>query len=143
MKVRAGSVIAILLPLIAAENWSSQFTAWFEKHGKRSYYRDLDPRDLFRIWEENRVRVEYINSLNLSWSAELGVFGGLTPVEFATTVLLKPSAMADDTHNPVLLRRRTLELLPGSFDWSDYGAVTEVKDQGTVGSWYVCVCVLL
>jgi cathepsin F len=93
----------------------------------------------FSAWQQNFQHVEYINSLNLSWTASIYTpYADMTTEEFKNKILLRPFDVTVSypqfSEVKVSPTSRYGNLNNDGFDWRDYGAVTPVQDQGTVGT---------
>lgn len=58
----------------------------------------------------------------------------MTPLEFKSQVLMKPSKPPQFPAEVYVTTPTPDKAIPDSFDWRDRGAVSDVKDQGSVGS---------
>lgn len=111
---------------------SSNFDKWCDKFDMK--FRSSADRDhALRNWQENVKLVEEINNSNLSWRATMTKYAGMNAAEFKATLLLPRQKLPhfDATHSLPLNSTS-----PSTWDWrtDGGGAVTSVKDQGSVGS---------
>lgn len=103
---------------------------------KPDYINDHEElRKRFDIFKNNIKRIHELN-IHERGTAKYAVtkFADLSYEEFTTRYLgLKPN-LTDD--NQVPMRKATIPsiAIPKTFDWRDFNAVTEVKDQGSCGS---------
>lgn len=144
---RVIGLIAVLAPLIshslAGESEREDFLKWMQRMGK-TYASADEEEHRFDIWLKNLKYVEQINAANISWTATIdNKFGDMTTDEFKYSILLPPSTAAPfsssdrkvyETHSRWNRFFKYGDTPPDTFDWRDYGAVTEVQDQGSVGT---------
>jgi cathepsin F len=122
----------------------SEFDQWALRHGK-SYASNDIKNNAFTVWLKNLNFVDEINKSNSSWKATIeNRFGDLSAEQFQKLVLMPPAMSLQISYDIAAmstpkaissLKRRTFPTeSTDSFDWRDHGAVTEVKDQGSVGT---------
>lgn len=114
----------------------SLFSEFINKFAKK-YESTSEFVKRFRVFRENLERMAFINSeVKDDRLARLGInkFSDLTIDEFRAQYLLPrrrvPSFSEERYASPIA---HTMDL-PATFDWRDHGAVTPVRDQGTVGT---------
>jgi cathepsin F len=126
------------------------FQAWTQRHHKQ-YDTEAQRLHAFSAFVDNVHNVNAINNNpNSTWVATVeNQFGDMTPHEFKELILSRP-LIADDSASAS--RRSKTEMSSTerlgkrylskrgkrgdeqSFDWNEYGAVTQVQDQGSVGT---------
>lgn len=115
----------------------SQFIKQFDKN-----YNDNELFDRYTIYQQNLDDIEAHNSAGHSWTKGVNQFADMTTDEFKAWYSrpLPESALAS-RRNPIFRFRYPgnndlydASNLPASWDWTDKGAVTGVKDQGQCGS---------
>lgn len=139
-------VLAVLLLVVTCSSIArasdiNEFSLWKVKFGKK-YQNDQDEDKRFKIWLNNKVIVDSVNSnKNSTWTAEMSRYADLEQVEFKKTILMHttPSsaaaaAVGDRQNNRFKKTHMMAGDVPPSFDWREKNAVTSVKDQGSVGS---------
>lgn len=88
-------------------------------------------------YEIFRMNVKKINQLNEKYKGEtefiLNQFADLTQEEFNTKILMPKRTWPKYEYGRYIRKSSGIKL-PESFDWSQKGAVTAVKDQGDAGS---------
>lgn len=108
------------------QRWLHEYNNWTK------YHKDTAAR--FATFKQN---VNHINKLNKAYNGEtefaLNQFAHMSPEEFQTRILM-PSKPAPTFEPSRYIRGLTGRDLPDSFDWTEKGAVTPVKDQGDVGT---------
>lgn len=123
------------------------FKEWAARHGK-SYEKKSMEDSAFAQWVKNIGIVEKINnSTSSTWKATVeNKFGDISQEEFQKTFLMKQvetksivEQIKKKSHSPSSIirksgSRRVGEADATTYDWRDFGAVTEVKDQGSVGT---------
>lgn len=111
------------------------FVDWAKHHNKT-----YDLEDFFRRFEIFRYNLEFIRDHNkkfhhgeVSYYVDLTKFADHSLEEFKALYLgyVKPKEKREDRVEASSPRSREL---PESIDWTEKGAVTEVKDQGQCGS---------
>lgn len=125
-----------------------EFHAWATRHGK-VYSSPFHRSRARQAWEDNAHTVNVLNSRNLSWVATLeNQFGDMTPAEFAKNILTGPFDVGSDDvgrrskstgdstskHRGKKYALRHALNTEDEFDWTEHGAVTDVHDQGSVGT---------
>lgn len=125
------------------------FDEWSVRFGRK--YASLDERQMrMKVWVENNDVIERHNSKEPKPSFKLGHnnFSDLTLDEFQQRFRLgeysprlsseQEEKLSERTSKEFLAeterRMMSAEMLPKEIDWVQYGAVTEVKDQGPCGS---------
>jgi len=110
---------------------NNEFLGWTSKHGKS--YSAVDMRARFAIWTKNCLYINAHNKRGMNFTVAMNQFGDLTGQEFAKQFL------------GVKMNRTTLQQwraqirapssgLPATWDWSQQGAVTPIKNQQQCGS---------
>jgi cathepsin F len=135
------SIFACLLVLVVAvlsvangQASMTDFLSWAKRHGK-TYKSDAERNARFRVWTENQIKVAQINAENTSWAATIeNRFGDLSSLEFKDTMLMNFNPKPTTKHTAKVRKTSGIAVEGESFDWRDHGAVTEVQDQGMVGS---------
>ncbi|KAL5847725.1 hypothetical protein ACOSQ3_011249 [Xanthoceras sorbifolium] len=132
----------LLLPLHSCSSVTQLFEAWCNKHGK-TYSSEEEKQQRLEIFEDNYAFVKQHNEMsNSSYSLALNAFADLSHHEFKATHLGLAVAATSTTSSAA--RRNVGEPagevvrdnIPAAIDWSQEGAVTDVKDQGKCGaSW--------
>ncbi|CAM8954384.1 unnamed protein product [Rhodiola kirilowii] len=110
-----------------------RYQNWIETHGKS--YQDEEEWTLrFGIYQSNLQIVEYINSLNLSFTLADNEYADLTNEEFTSKYLGFKAPEDNSVHTGAFRYRHHHRHLPKNVDWREQGAVTPVKNQGECGS---------
>lgn len=115
-----------------------QFQRWSEKYGKSYSTPEMQQRAVANF-ENNLKLIEKWNLeaflYNRSPTSGLTKFADMSIEDFQAKLLMPPRKASDQ---PCTISRRapvySVTDLPASFDWREHGAVTPVKDQGTVGT---------
>ncbi|CAA7037456.1 unnamed protein product [Microthlaspi erraticum] len=106
------------------------FKTWMSKHGK-IYTNALGEKEQrFQNFKENLRFIDQHNAKNLTYKLGLTRFADLTLQEYRDLFSQRPMVRQRAPRTS----RRYVPLagneLPESVDWRNYGAVTEIKDQG-------------
>ena len=114
------------------------FEAFVHRHG-RVYSSHEERKARFAVFSENLDKVRAMNNKReSSTDAVFGVtgpFADMTELEFRTKVLmgrLSEEGKPKPTH--VVENSVGAGSVPDAWEWNDHGAVTRVKQQGSVGS---------
>uniref|UniRef100_A0A7S3V1U5 Peptidase C1A papain C-terminal domain-containing protein n=1 Tax=Aplanochytrium stocchinoi TaxID=215587 RepID=A0A7S3V1U5_9STRA len=118
------------------------FLKRFDKEGMEGYRTRESLLKRFHIFVQNVNYVEDLNSFrgsrpdedNAEYSAQFSPFGDLTPQEFERKILMKVHYNGNLHKVPVGSVTHMTKKLPKSFDWVQRGKVTEIKDQGSIGT---------
>ena len=137
---KALAVALVALTASSAPHFDTGYESFLALHGKP---RPTDGAEYGRRAAVLRANTfELVPRLNAEQAGGPGVrfalnqFGDLTAEEFRRTVLMPKSdarAHAPERYLPAVSAAAS-SAAPTSFDWRDQGAVSPVKDQGTVGS---------
>jgi cathepsin F len=120
------------------EHMELQFKGWMAEH-EVNYQTKAEYARRLAVFAENMRRVASLNkqSKNLGNTDEYGInrFADMTESEFRHKILM-PGASADEIFEGQrnFAPSPNVGNLPESFDWRDRGAVTQVRDQGSVGT---------
>lgn len=131
------SKLLLLFSLFASGNsfilpeseYSIQFIQYIKEYNKQYNENELETR--FNIFKNNLQKINQHNIEDHSWKMEINAFADLTSDEF------KRLKTPNDYTFTRSFRSENIILdqeLPSSWDWSEKGAVTPVKDQGQCGS---------
>lgn len=135
------AISAVVLVLLAAvltvalareyEATKTGYAAWAQTHGRHH-----EPTSAqWRAWRENHAFVRMVNADKSStWKAELNHFADMTAEDFKKSVLLPAGAVDAGVNARFASTKAPKAPAAASFDWKGTGAVTPVKDQGTVGT---------
>lgn len=85
----------------------------------------------FQIFRKNLQKICAHNAKKLSWTMGINDFCDLTFEEFKNLRLMKPQDCSATEHN---LRVAKKTNIPSDYEWTKFGVVTPVKDQGNCGS---------
>ncbi|CAF0876850.1 unnamed protein product [Brachionus calyciflorus] len=111
----------------------ADFKIWIKEHEKAYKSQEFDEK--FKTFVNNHKLVEMLNQYYQGKTEfKLNKFADMTPEEFSDKVLMKPMKNVINKDPKKLFAPIANANIPTSFDWRDYGAVTPVKDQGTVGT---------
>jgi cathepsin F len=95
----------------------------------------------FATFVQNHFLVHKLNEIHTGKTEfALNRFADLSPNEFKETVLMTRTQSTPPQQQPVFDKHHLAPVvvedidLPDSFDWRDLGAVTPIKDQGSVGT---------
>jgi len=98
------------------------------RHNK-NYYNDAEFQYRLGVYRSNLQFIEEHNKLNKGFSVAMNQFGDLTNTEFGRLFL-----GIKKTVKPAKADIVAKSGLPSSWDWSQQGAVTPIKNQGQCGS---------
>jgi len=124
-----------------SEQIQSLFQTWTEKF-KKNYSTLQQYQTAFTNFKDNLKRIEKFKAesmkRNSSYVPGLTKFADMSPQEFNSKILMPKRNIKLDEPCTVPGGARAKDLpitdLPDSFDWREKGAVTPVKDQGSVGT---------
>ena len=114
------------------------FNAFVDRHGK-VYESKAEKARRYGIFRENLDKVKALNKRregdNDAVFGVTGPFSDMTEVEFKSKVLMK-NLLEGEKPKPTheLDAPANVEDVPAEFDWTAHGAVTRVKQQGSVGT---------
>ena len=143
----SGVVVVTSESISSPKVTSEDFSAWITRHDKH-YKTPEEHNHAFTSFVKNIEKVNKLNNrVNATWVATVeNQFGDLSSEEFKEKILSRSFDSLDTSHktkssNSVkkrigkeYLKRNFISSDNESFDWTDYGAVTHVQDQGTVGT---------
>ncbi|VFQ93046.1 unnamed protein product [Cuscuta campestris] len=116
------------------------YESWLAEHRKSYYGLGGEKEKRFQIFKDNLRYIDEQNSLgDRPYKLGLNRFSDLTNEEYRSTYLgvntdvrRRFSKTKSDRRSP-----KVDFSLPESVDWREKGAVAEVKDQGSCGTWNV------
>jgi len=113
---------------LTESEYQSAFTFWMQQHQKSYHHDSFLAR--YNIFKANMAFIEQHNKANKSFQVAMNKFGDLTAEEFSTVF--------HGTRATVALPKRIHSVpnraLPATWDWSQKGAVTPIKNQEQCGS---------
>jgi len=135
-------VIALFLAIVAClggrllreEEYASAWKDFVTEH-KKDYRDAIEAQERYVIFKDNMDMIEAHNAKNLSYTMGMNQFGDMTAFEFSLFVQ-RGSGGGFVPHNNEKVyedRNRNMQTCQ-SVDWTQQGAVTPVKNQGSCGS---------
>eukprot|EP00520_Triparma_pacifica_P012564 CAMPEP_0118646358 /NCGR_PEP_ID=MMETSP0785-20121206/8010_1 /TAXON_ID=91992 /ORGANISM="Bolidomonas pacifica, Strain CCMP 1866" /LENGTH=383 /DNA_ID=CAMNT_0006538339 /DNA_START=168 /DNA_END=1319 /DNA_ORIENTATION=+ len=120
----------------ASTSVSKEFKSWMDEHSKR-YASSSALFAAHKVFSANLKIIEELNA-DEGDTAEYGTtkFSDMTQAEFKDTMLL-PSYSPLPTGSNVNKFKPSVTDIPDSYDYRDEGAVTSVKDQGSLGTCWI------
>lgn len=124
------AVIFLLTASTCVCSSSLDFSEWCKKFDKKYSQEEREHRE--EVFKNNVQLVDHLNLLHRDREVlfSLNNFADLSPEEFRSSILMTPRPPPS---HPTM-RYVSDSGLPDSFDWREKGVVTNVKDQGSVGS---------
>ncbi|KAJ4700532.1 Senescence-specific cysteine protease [Melia azedarach] len=112
-----------------------QFEQWIAQHA-RTYEDGLEKDRRFNIFKDNLALVEQVNNAgNRFFKLAMNKFADLTPEEFiASHTGFKMSSHSKKVKKNATTAHKNSKAPPPSWNWTEKGAVTPVKDQRRCGS---------
>ncbi|KAJ4700527.1 Cysteine Protease [Melia azedarach] len=112
-----------------------KFEQWIAQHG-RTYEDGLEKDRRFNIFKDNLALVEQVNNAgNRFFKLAMNKFADLTPEEFiASHTGFKMSSHSKKVKKNATTAHKNSKAPPPSWNWTEKGAVTPVKDQRRCGS---------
>ena len=107
-----------------------KFEQWIAQHG-RTYEDGLEKDRRFNIFKDNLALVEQVNNAgNRFFKFAMNKFADLTPEEFiASHTGFKMSSHSKKVKKNAPTAHKNSKAPPPSWNWTEKGAVTPVKDQ--------------
>ncbi|EAR88193.1 papain family cysteine protease (macronuclear) [Tetrahymena thermophila SB210] len=109
------------------------FSKFKAEHKK--FYNFLEEQRRFEIFRQNLDIISELNQVE-EGTAEYGItqFSDMTTEEFKSQILIPSTYARNFTGSRYHGFQKISQDAPTSYDWRDHGAVTPVKNQGTVGT---------
>ncbi|XP_065898019.1 cathepsin L-like isoform X2 [Dysidea avara] len=137
-----GTAWLLLLVLSESNAINDEFMEWTREHNK-VYASKHDEEAAYKTYLENVEHVRVLNEQYKSRNVEfkLNQFADLSEDEFRRNVLMRPRPAPEHVQNIVKMSKIQPQDIPNAYDWRDHGVVTEIKNQGSVGScWAFSTC---
>jgi len=115
--------------------YEAEFTEFLQKHGK-TYNSGYETYDRMGIWKHFKDYIEDHNAGKSTFKLGMNRFGDMHEGEFRSSIMPhvhRPEVNTAAYLHPVPTLEQ-LDSLPTTVNWTEVGAVTHVKDQGTCGS---------
>jgi C1A family cysteine protease len=126
--------VALATAAFTEQEYQDVFIKWMSKFEKK-----YAPEEFFYkydVFKSNMDFVDRTNNANLSYTVELNAFADLTSGEFKALYLGYKPELRRDKRAPIALSdlKPPSDYPNGALDWTQKGAVTPVKNQGSCGA---------
>jgi len=111
---------------------SSEFNLYMQEHGHKFEAEEYTMR--LAVYNANVKKIEEHNAANKGWTMKMNMFGHLTAEEFSSMYTGLKMPEPDTSVERNVFENNATAPNPTDWDWTDHGAVTPVKNQGSCGS---------
>ena len=132
---------SLFLPVLVSSmtfkynNYEYEFSKFMTKYNKKYDTQD-EYNSRFSTFINNLNKIKYHNEYNDDWKMDVNHFADMSSEDFNNSVK-KNGCLNVDQGSELRTKQTFLSFekdLPDSWDWTEKGAVTSVKDQGQCGS---------
>ncbi|KAH3762379.1 papain family cysteine protease [Pelomyxa schiedti] len=127
-------VVAVCVSLVVGDADDGSFEAFYRANRRHEYAEGSDVYFYRKgVFYDNVKRIQQLNAEQTTTQYGLNdKFADVTQEEFVNKYLNPPMKAGTSPHSPVATT--VLSSIPDAWDWTEHGAVTAVKDQGSCGT---------